>query len=143
MRKWVYVFSCNFSSYFHYKLPFAKSWLLLLRSVIWIFIDSMRIENTLCWYYYLLFNNYTHCRNDPSNQNLSDYFQSWKIFLNENRDFIEHFDFIRLVFVILYKILSCNFSCNFWYFRDLAVEDPGDSPVIMAKWENIFDCTDF
>ena len=53
-----------------------------------------------------------HCpRADPSNRNLDAYLQTWQTFLEENRQFIEHFDFIR----------------------DLAVEDPGDSPVIMAK----------
>ena len=47
----------------------------------------------------------------PSNLNLSTYLSTWQTFLEQNRKFIEHFDFIR----------------------DLAVEDPGDSPVIMAK----------
>ena len=50
-------------------------------------------------------------RSAPSNRNLSAYLDSWDSFLADNRQFIEHFDFIR----------------------DLAVEDPGDSPVIMAK----------
>ena len=51
-------------------------------------------------------------RTDPSNRDLDSYLQTWPTFLQENRQFIEHFDFIR----------------------DLAVEDPGDSPVIMAKY---------
>ena len=54
----------------------------------------------------------TFIRTDPSNRNLTSYLQTWQTFLDENRQFIEHFDFIR----------------------DLAVEDPGDSPVIMAKY---------
>ena len=52
-----------------------------------------------------------YLRSAPSNQNLSAYLDTWQTFLADNRQFIEHFDFIR----------------------DLAVEDPGDSPVIMAK----------
>ena len=55
--------------------------------------------------------NISLSRSAPSNQNLTAYLDTWKIFLEQNREFIEHFDFIR----------------------DLAVEDPGDSPVIMAK----------
>ena len=47
----------------------------------------------------------------PENRNLSGYLDQWRDFLEENRQFIEPFDFIR----------------------DLAVEDPGDSSVIMAK----------
>ena len=54
----------------------------------------------------------TFSRTDPSNRDLDSYLQTWQTFLEENRQFIEHFDFIR----------------------DLAVEDPGDSPVIMAKY---------
>ena len=54
----------------------------------------------------------TFFRTDPSNRDLDSYLQTWQTFLDENRQFIEHFDFIR----------------------DLAVEDPGDSPVIMAKY---------
>ena len=56
-----------------------------------------------------------YLRSAPSNQNLSAYLDTWQTFLADNRQFIEHFDFIR----------------------DLAVEDPGDSPVIMAKWVEI------
>ena len=87
-------------------------------------------------------------RNDPSNRNLDKYLQTWETFLLENRQFIEHFDFIRQV-PLKHKIFSGNCILHLlekkiklmkisFIVRDLAVEDPGDSPVIMAKYRKIF-----
>jgi len=71
-----------------------------------------KIVKKLMLHWHLISDTNSTDRSAPSNQNLSAYLDTWETFLAHNREFIEHFDFIR----------------------DLAVEDPGDSPVILAKF---------